>query len=336
MQNQQRRYFLLVLIFCMFGLISGFTALATTGTIDSVYKYAWGENTGWINFGNSYGNVQVGDESLTGYAWSNNFGWINLHPTLAGVTNNLDGQLGGYAWGENLGWIDFTGVTIASSGEFFGYATISSTNSHINFNCSNNNACSSSDYRVKTSWQPLVMFLGVDIINASSTPVDNPAFTINNAPAKFNCQAATGTLGVVNQKIRITNTTINPAWTLTLAAVSTSSLWTSASSTFDFNDPTSAGCSDGADQDTVAGQLSISPTNATLTPKNTCDSAGISLGNSSNFSQGFVDNITLVTATGAGTNCYWDITGISMSQKVPLEQQSGLYNLAMTLTIVAN
>src|SRR3989344_1583849 len=100
----------LVKIFIMVQIV-----YAATGTIDGTYKYAWGENVGWINFGTSEGNVVVNDSELTGYAWGENIGWISLNCSNTSscwtvsyaVTNDTSGNLGGYAWSENQGWINF-------------------------------------------------------------------------------------------------------------------------------------------------------------------------------------------------------------------------------------
>jgi hypothetical protein len=122
--------------------------LASSGVIDSVSKYAWGNHIGWINFGPTQGSVVVSDSALTGYVWSTNFGWIKLNPTHGGVLNDGNGNLSGYAWGENLGWINFSGVTInPSTGVFSGTAS-GTVVGEINFSCAN---CS-----VKTSWRPTV------------------------------------------------------------------------------------------------------------------------------------------------------------------------------------
>ena len=123
------------------------TAHASTadGTIDGTNKYAWGADTGWVNFGNAGGNVHVTNAGVTGYAWSANQGWINLHPTTSGVHNDGTGVLSGYAWGEGLGWINFTGVSINGSGVFTGQATVSSDNTKISFDCA---GCT-----VKTDWR---------------------------------------------------------------------------------------------------------------------------------------------------------------------------------------
>ncbi len=127
-------------------------ASSTDGTIDSVYKYAWSEKLGWINFGLSSGNVHVLDDRLTGYAWNENTGWIILNLSSSTyVANNSEGVLSGYAWGEGIGWIDFSGVTIDASGYFHGYAS-STLGGQISFNCLNTSSCGQSDWKTKTDW----------------------------------------------------------------------------------------------------------------------------------------------------------------------------------------
>ena len=119
-------------------------ASSTDGTIDSTYKYAWGENIGWVNFGISNGNVHVTDSGLSGYALSETVGWIYLED----IANDGEGNLSGYAWGENIGWIKFNptngGVIINSSGEFTGSA-LGENIGWIIFG---------GDYKVKTDWRP--------------------------------------------------------------------------------------------------------------------------------------------------------------------------------------
>ncbi len=130
------------------------TALASTGTIDSTNKYAWGENLGWINFAprdssNNYIGLTITDSAITGYAWSSLYGWINFSPTNSGqgVTNTTSGTLGGSAWSEQTGWIDMTGASINSSGTFTGTAgTVDTTGGRISFDCTNCN--------VNTTWRP--------------------------------------------------------------------------------------------------------------------------------------------------------------------------------------
>ena len=129
-------------------------ASETQGTIDATHKYAWGENTGWINFapknGDIYSGLTITDTAITGYAWSKEFGWINFNPTNSGqgVKNTTDGVLSGQAWAASLGWIPIDGVTINSVGKFVGTAgTEGSTPGRISFDC---DACN-----VTTDWRPL-------------------------------------------------------------------------------------------------------------------------------------------------------------------------------------
>lgn len=137
-------------------------ASVSNGTIDSSFKYAWGENIGWINFACDSCDVSITDSVLSGYAWSSKYGWINLSPanplssSSVGVRNNGEGVLSGNAWGSSIGWIDFSGVTIGTNGDFIGKATVKFDNSKINFNCDGTiNSCSSADFKVKTDWRPL-------------------------------------------------------------------------------------------------------------------------------------------------------------------------------------
>jgi hypothetical protein len=140
--NLNHKLLLITFIFLVFSFVY-------SAGMDAIYKYAWGENIGWVNFNPTHGNVDVSDTKITGYAWSENYGWINLSPTNGGVLNDGNGNLSGYAWGENLGWIDFSNVKVnPNTGEFSGYAVVLKDGSKINFDCAN---C-----RVKTEWRKII------------------------------------------------------------------------------------------------------------------------------------------------------------------------------------
>ncbi|TSC95632.1 MAG: hypothetical protein Athens101410_388 [Parcubacteria group bacterium Athens1014_10] len=158
---RRNKFITIILLFALIGqLITVNFAFAaeTTGTIDANYKYAWGENIGWLNFGSSEGNVQVTDTGLSGYVWAENAGWIDLSPVYGGVSNDVNGNLTGYGWGENTGWINFNptygGVTIDSVGNFNGYAWGENIG-WIVFNCLKTGSCVDVDYKVKTNWVTL-------------------------------------------------------------------------------------------------------------------------------------------------------------------------------------
>ncbi len=156
--------FIKFFLFLVIPFLAAGAVFAAAGGIDSISRYAWTENAGWLDFGTSQGNVDVGDAALTGYAWGENLGWISLNcantDSCAAVdykaANDGAGNLSGYAWGENTGWINFApaggGVTINSSGEFSGYAWGENTG-WIVFNCATTDSCASVGYKVKTAWR---------------------------------------------------------------------------------------------------------------------------------------------------------------------------------------
>ncbi len=125
-------------------LIPTFSLASTTnGTIQN--QYAWGENTGWVNFLPTDGNIHITNTAITGYAWDPNYGWINFAPTESGVVNDGNGNLSGYAWSQGAGYINFSGVVINSSGKFTGIAS-GATYGQLTFDCDQCN--------VTTDWRP--------------------------------------------------------------------------------------------------------------------------------------------------------------------------------------
>lgn len=134
-----------IVLFINAFLASPVFASSTDGTIDSAFKYAWGENVGWVNFGTANGDVHITDSGMSGYALSETVGWIYL----GDVVNDGEGNLSGLAWGENVGWVNFDptngGVSINSSGEFTGSA-LGENIGWIIFDCATS-ACVKTDYR---------------------------------------------------------------------------------------------------------------------------------------------------------------------------------------------
>ncbi len=180
-------------------------------------------------------------------------------------------------------------------------------------------------------------YLSVDIVDSGGSTVASPVVQFTPISFDFADQTTTGILGISAERIRVTNTTVNPQWSLTIAATSgNTTLWDSTSTDFDYNDPT-ASAGDGGDTDSVGGQLTIDPSGGTITPEGGCTTTGVSLGSSGAFSEAVIDSITLSSSTGsADTNCFWDFTDLDMSQTIPLEQPAASdYNIDMTLTIVA-
>jgi hypothetical protein len=121
-------------------LHSAFVASAAS-TIDTVNRYAYAANLGWLNgVGDTNNGAVVGLQVCSGTIYSANVGWINLgsgtpanqiqylnnSATDYGVNRDAAGNLRGYAYGANIGWINFeaTGAPKVDlfTGNFSGYA----------------------------------------------------------------------------------------------------------------------------------------------------------------------------------------------------------------------
>lgn len=183
--------------------------------------------------------------------------------------------------------------------------------------------------------------LNVDIVDSNGDSVASPSLEFTPIDSSFECQESSAIFGVISEKIRVSNTTNNSGWSLSIAADGgiTDSWSTGGLDEYDFNDSGGSppGCSDGGDADIIAGQLVFNFDNTVITPQGGCTTTGINIGSNSAFSQSSVDSIEIVSASGSSnTNCYWDISGIGLTQKIPKEQGFGNYSIPMTLTIVAN
>ena len=186
--------------------------------------------------------------------------------------------------------------------------------------------------------------LSTDILDGALDAVASPSVAMTAKPTSFVCQtgaeASTGTLGTSSERLYVTNPNgANAGWNLSIAASGgVTSTWSNAGATnlIDFNDPSTGGCSDGADSDAVSGQLTVDPA-GTLTPDcQTCTNTGISTGGVAAFSQGTTDSVQLVNA-GAGSDDVWRgyLTDVGLSQTIPAETPSDAYSLNLTLTATA-
>ena len=110
-------------------------------SINSVNRYAYGANVGWMDWrGDTNNGVVIGPNYCSGSIYAANVGWISLgsgtptngmhYQNLAasdyGVNVDSAGNLRGYAYGANIGWINFeaAGAPVVnwSSGNLSGYA----------------------------------------------------------------------------------------------------------------------------------------------------------------------------------------------------------------------
>jgi len=183
--------------------------------------------------------------------------------------------------------------------------------------------------------------LEVDITDSSYVTVGSPSVTLGSTAFSFSCQTTTGTFGTTSQQIYIVNPdAADNGFTVSLAGSAATAVWDSAGTDFDFNDPTTAGCTDGVDADSVGGQMTVDPSGATLSAGAcaSCVTTNVTLGASDSFEQGTTDSITLVTAAaGANDVGDWYVRDIDISQTIPSEQPAAAdYDINMTLSIVAS
>jgi hypothetical protein len=106
-------------------IISQPSTCSASTTIDSVNRYAYAANLGWLDcHADGANGAVIGAYVCSGYLYSPNVGWINLgsgSPTNRiryqnlsandfGVNQDGLGNLSGYAWGANIGWLTFTNL----------------------------------------------------------------------------------------------------------------------------------------------------------------------------------------------------------------------------------
>lgn len=165
--------------------------------------------------------------------------------------------------------------------------------------------------------------LSTSILDTTGGVVATPSFgmsatTVSNTAV----QTSTGTLGTNDQRLTVDNPgAANNGWTLALAGAS-GAAWTSGANTYPFNAATSA-----------QGQLSITSA-GTVTPV-IGGATGVSGASTSTFSNS-TSSITIMDATSSAANV-WNgyITGIGLSQTVPVGTPAGSYTLNLVQTLTA-
>ncbi|MBW6441698.1 hypothetical protein K0B04_02190 [Patescibacteria group bacterium] len=182
--------------------------------------------------------------------------------------------------------------------------------------------------------------LSVDIVDDTYVSVSEPSIDMSTLSFGFTCQNSTGTFGTSTQQIYVKNPdAADSGWTVSIGTTNTS-LWESAGTDFDFNDPTGSGCTDGADADSFGGQMTVDASvgSVAVGSCSSCTTTGVSAGSSNAFSEGIVDDITILSgAAGSDDIGDWTLRGVSISQTVPAEQPAASdYSINMVLSILAN
>lgn len=183
--------------------------------------------------------------------------------------------------------------------------------------------------------------LSSDIVDGSYASVSSPSMAMSAATFSFSCQTVTGTFGTSAEKIYVVNPdAADNGWTLTVAPASVAAVWDGAASDYDFNDSTGAGCTDGADADSVGGQMTVNASGGTLAIGEcaSCVTTNVSKGSLSAFVSGTTDSVTLLNASATSDDIGdWALTGVSITQTVPAEQGAAAdYDINMVVTATAS
>ena len=128
--------------------------------------------------------------------------------------------------------------------------------------------------------------ISVDIVDAGYATVGSPSVTMPAKTFSFSCSTSTGTFGTVSQVIYIKNPdAADNGWTVSLAGSATTAVWDSAGTDYDFNDAGGSGCTDGADADSLGGQMTVDPSGGVLSTGAcaTCAATNVSKGTSASF-----------------------------------------------------
>ncbi|HPR09703.1 MAG TPA: hypothetical protein PLT04_03990 [Candidatus Saccharibacteria bacterium] len=158
----------------------------------------------------------------------------------------------------------------------------------------------------------------VDIVDGSGASVASPSVAFGAVNFDFACQTATGTLGTATQKIAVKNPKKAGIKVDLNAVTPATDKWTSGTDNYKYNDATNTGCDFG--QLTV-GAGTFTKTAGGGTPTQTTPGGAFSSSSP----------VTLLNSTG--TTAYnAELTGYSLSQKVPAEQAPGSYSLPMNIT----
>lgn len=82
------------------------------------------------------------------------------------------------------------------------------------------------------------------------------------------------------------------------------------------------------------GRLTVDLSGGTITAIGTgCTDTNVTKETSDFFLSGTIDSVDLINAVGADIECQWDLTGVSLSQRIPAGQEpSTTYSIGMTIS----
>jgi hypothetical protein len=279
--------------------------------------------------------------------------WTGSNPTVGGcafydINGDDVGATSCTVTGYNMNSIYFwesgvgTSVKIASNGTE-GFMYLVTTDSSVPASSSDSYAYGHlNDGPVNEDSSKITIFgasgsQSVDIVDASGNSVTSPSVIFLTKDFSWSTQTSTGTFGIASQKVRATNGTTDETWSVNLGASDgADALWTAGTNYYDFNDSSGGGYTDGVDDDSYGGEMTVDSSGGSVAgiPNDTsCSpSAGIDKGLSDAFDEN--NSIDLLQgSSGSWIPCKWDFTDVDITQKIPAAQAAGSYSITMTLTI---
>ena len=170
--------------------------------------------------------------------------------------------------------------------------------------------------------------LSVDIVDSGGSTVETPTVDFGGVNFSFDYQDSHGQFATSSERVRANNPTAKDTWTVSLAGSAPGATWTDGGNTYNFDDPTGSG--------ETNGQMSFDPSTGSITGVDGCSADHVSKGISESFEEGVTDSIDIMIASaGAATACQWDFIGAAenLLQKIPAGQVVGSYSLGMIVSI---
>lgn len=165
--------------------------------------------------------------------------------------------------------------------------------------------------------------LSVDFVDGSNVSIASPAVSFGAVNFDFACQDGTATLATSSRKLQIKNPVSGGVKVDINAQTPATDTWSDGgTNSYKYNDATGSGCTNG--QLTVGSDGTFTKTAGAGTPTVTTP-GGAFTGTTS---------VTLVNNTGT-VPYNADVTGYTLTQKIPAEQAAGTYSLPMVVTYVA-
>ena len=165
--------------------------------------------------------------------------------------------------------------------------------------------------------------LSVDFVDGSDLSIASPSVAFGAVNFDFACQDGTATLATTSQKLQVKNP-VNAGVKVDInAQTPATDVWSDGgTNSYSYNDATGSGCTNG--QLTVGSDATFTKTAGSGSPTQTTPGGA------------FTGTTSVTLLNNTGTVPYnADITGYTLTQKIPAEQVAGTYSLPMVVTYVA-